>query len=144
MGIALPALPQPGAQTSAVLAEVERGWLLIFAMLVLGLTLAESKYAVLFSILFAAAIACSFGLLADCSDLLFGFWPTAGLVLLPMLVFLAWLLTKLAPRPFSTCWLSSSYFLESSIRQSLASIQIARHFTSIWVPWCSSRLLHGN
>ena len=101
MGIALPALPQPGAETSAVLAEVERGWLLIFAMLVLGLTLAESKYTVLFSILFAAAIACSFGLLADCSDLLFGFWPTAGLVLLPMLVFLAWLLTKLAPRPFS-------------------------------------------
>jgi hypothetical protein len=101
MGIALPALPQPGAETSAVLAEVERGWLLIFAMLVLGLTLAESKYTVLFSILFAAAIACSFGLLADCSDLLFGFWPTAGLVLLPILVFLAWLLTKLALRPFS-------------------------------------------
>jgi hypothetical protein len=101
MGIALPALPQPGAETSAVLAEVERGWLLIFAMLVLGLTLAESKYAVLFGILFAAATACSFGLLADCSDLLFGFWPTAALVLVPMLVFLAWLLTKLAPRPFS-------------------------------------------
>jgi hypothetical protein len=101
MGIALPALPQPGAETSAVLAEVERGWLLIFAMLVLGLTLAESKYAVLFSILFAAATACAFGLLADCSDLLFGFWPTEGLILLPMLVFLAWLLTKLTPRPFS-------------------------------------------
>jgi hypothetical protein len=101
MGIALPALPQPGADTSAVLAEVERGWLLIFAMLVLGLTLVESKYAVLLSILFAAATACSFGLLADCSDLLFGFWPTAGLVLLPMLVFLAWLLTRLAPRPFA-------------------------------------------
>jgi hypothetical protein len=101
MGVALPALPQPGAETSAVLAEVERGWLLIFAMLALGLTLAESKHAVLFSILFAAATACSFGLLADCSDLLFGFWPTAGLVLLPMLVFLAWLLTKLTPRPFS-------------------------------------------
>jgi len=101
MGIALPALPQPGAETSAVLAEVERGWLLIFAMLVLGLSLAESKHAVLFSILFAAATACSFGLLADCSDLLFGFWPTAALVLLPMLVFLAWLLAKLVPRPFS-------------------------------------------
>lgn len=101
MGIALPALPQPGAETSAVLAEVERGWLLIFAMLVLGLTLAECKFAILFSILFAAATACSFGLFADCSDLLFGFWPTAGLVLLPMLLFLAWLLTKLAPRPFS-------------------------------------------
>jgi hypothetical protein len=101
MGIALPALPQPGAETSAVLAEVERGWLLIFAMLVLGLTLAESKHTLLFSILLAAATACSFGLLADCSDLLFGFWPTAALVLLPMLVFLAWLLTKLTPRPFS-------------------------------------------
>jgi hypothetical protein len=101
MGIALPALPQPGAETGAVLAEVERGWLLIFAMLVLGLTLAEAKHAVLFSILFAAATACSFGLLADCSDLLFGFWSTAALILLPMLIFLSWLLSRLTPRPFS-------------------------------------------
>ena len=70
-------------------------------MLILGLTLAESKYAILISILVAAATACFFGLLADCSDLLFGFLPTAGLVFLPMLVFLAWLLSKLTPRPFS-------------------------------------------
>ncbi len=125
MGVALPALPQPGAETSAVLGEVERGWLLIFAMLVLGLTLAESKYAVLFSILFAAATACSFGLLADCSDLLFGFWPTAALVLLPMLVFLAWLLTKLAPRPFSNL-LAFQLFLFGSAYPVLAGLDSDR------------------
>src|SRR6185295_3693440 len=39
MGIALPPPPQPGAATNGVLAETERAWLLVFAMLVFGLTL---------------------------------------------------------------------------------------------------------
>ncbi len=97
MGISLPTLPQPGATTNAVLAEVERGWLLIFAMLVLGLTLAAADHAPLLSILFAAASACAYGLLADFSDFLFGFWGTAALILLPMFVLLAWLLLRVAP-----------------------------------------------
>jgi len=97
MGISLPTLPQPGATTNAVLAEVERGWLLIFAMLVLGLTLAGADRAPLLSILFAAGSACAYGLLGDFSDLLFGFWGTAALILLPMFVLLAWLLLRVAP-----------------------------------------------
>ncbi len=97
MGIALPPPPQPGAATTAVLTEVERGWLLIFAMLVLGLTLAEAAYAPLLGVLFAAGSACAYGLLADCSDLLLGFWGTAVLVLVPMFVLLAWLLRRVLP-----------------------------------------------
>ncbi len=97
MGIALPKVPQPGAATNAVLAEVERGWLLIFAMLVLGLTLAGVNHAVLASVLFGAGTACAYGLLGDFSDLLFGFWGTAAIILVPMFGFLAWLLTRVAP-----------------------------------------------
>ncbi|MDB6123193.1 MAG: hypothetical protein JWQ71_2186 [Pedosphaera sp.] len=74
MGISLPTLPQPGETTKAVLGETERSWLLIFAMLVLGLTLASVKHAVLISLLFGAGTALGYGLLGDFSDLLFGFW----------------------------------------------------------------------
>jgi hypothetical protein len=96
MGVALPTVAQPGETTSAVLAEVERGWLLIFGMLTFGLALTGNNQAVLLSVLFGVACACGYGLLADFSDVLFGFWATASLILVPFLVFLAWLLTKLA------------------------------------------------
>ena len=95
MGIALPTVAQPGETTSAVLSEVERGWLLIFGMLVFGLALEGNQQAVLLSVLFGVACACGYGLLADFSDVLFGFWGTAALILVPFLAFLAWLLTKL-------------------------------------------------
>ena len=101
MGVALPTPPQPGATTNAVLAEVERGWLLLFAMLVLGMSLAGVEHAVLFSLLFASGTACVWGLVVDLSDLLFGFWPTAILVLIPAYVFLAWLLTRVVTSPAS-------------------------------------------
>jgi hypothetical protein len=94
MGIALPSLPQPGALTNAVLGEIERGWLLIFAMLVLGLTLAGVSHAVLISIVFGAASACAYGLLADFSDLLFGLVGTALVIFLPAFCGLAWLLKR--------------------------------------------------
>jgi hypothetical protein len=97
MGIALPTPPQPGAITNAILGETERSWLLIFALLVLGLTIASAKNAVLISLLFGAATALGYGLLGDFSDLLFGFWGTAALVLLPSFVLLAWLLRKILP-----------------------------------------------
>jgi hypothetical protein len=97
MGIALPSLPQPGATTNAVLRQVETGWLLVFAMLVLGLTLAGVPHAMLGSILFGTGIASVYGLLGDFSDLLPGFWTTAALVLLPVLCLIAWLLTRLVP-----------------------------------------------
>ena len=97
MGIALPSVAQPGELTSAVLGEVERGWLLVFAMLVFGLTLTGARQAVLLSVLFGAATACGYGLLGDCSDFLLGFWGTAGLMLLPAFLVLAWLLRRCAP-----------------------------------------------
>jgi hypothetical protein len=99
MGIALPTVAQPGELTNAVLAEVERGWLLIFTMLILGFTLAGISHAVLLSVLFGATAACAYGLLGDCSDFLLGFWGTAGLVLVPAFVLLAWLLRRVEPRP---------------------------------------------
>jgi hypothetical protein len=99
MGIALPTVPQPGETTNRVLGEVERGWLLIFAALVLGLTLGGSPQGLLLSVLFGAAAACGYGLLGDCSDLLFGFWGTAGLVLVPVFIVLGWVLARVAPRP---------------------------------------------
>jgi hypothetical protein len=98
MGIALPSVSQPEL-TSAVLAEVERGWLLVFATLVFSLTVAGARQAVLVSVLFGAAMACGYGLLGDFSDLVLGFWGTATLIVLPTFVLLAWLLTQLAPWP---------------------------------------------
>jgi len=97
MGIALPTPPQPGETTNAVLGEIERSWLLIFALLVLGLTIGSVKHAVLMSLLFGTATAMGYGLLGDFSDLLFGFWGTAVLILVPSFVLLAWLLRKILP-----------------------------------------------
>ena len=97
MGIALPTPPQPGETTNAVLGETEHSWLLIFALLVLGLTMASVRHAVLISLLFAAAIALGYGLLGDFSDLLFGFWGTALLIMVPIFFLLAKLLKKVVP-----------------------------------------------
>lgn len=97
MGIYLPSLPQPGATTNAVLDGIERSWLLIFALLALGFTVASARHAVLLTLLFAAATALGYGLLGDFSDLLFGFWGTAVLVLLPIFLLLARLLRKSVP-----------------------------------------------
>ena len=99
MGISLPTVKQPGETTNAVLGEVEPAWLLIFAMLVLGLTLAGVEHAILASVFFATAAACGYGLLGDCSDILFGFWGTAAVVLVPGFLVLGWLLTHVAPQP---------------------------------------------
>lgn len=95
MGVAFPTPPQPGEITNAVLGETERSWLLIFALLVLGLTITSARHAVLISLLFGAATALGYALLGDFSDLLFGFWGTAALILLPAFILLAWLLYKL-------------------------------------------------
>jgi hypothetical protein len=97
MGIALPTVAQPGETTRAVLGEVERGWLLVFTSLMLGLTLAGAAHGVLLSVIFGAAGACAYGMLGDFSDILFGFWGTAGLILLPLFILLAWLLLRTAP-----------------------------------------------
>jgi hypothetical protein len=94
MGIVLPSLPQPGATTTAVLEQIENAWLLILATLAFGMTLASVPHATLITILFATATAFIYGLLGDFSDLLFGFWGTAALILVPLIWFLTRLLTR--------------------------------------------------
>jgi hypothetical protein len=125
MGISLPALPQPGATTSAVLSEIERGWLLIFAALILGFTLASSRYAVLLSVLFGAATACGYGLMADFSDLLFGFWGTAALVLIPLFAFLAMFLRRFVPTR-SWHWLAIELLLFGLVYPCVAGLDSDR------------------
>jgi hypothetical protein len=95
MGVALPTLPQPGATTNAVLGEAERGWTLIAALLLLGMTLAKVRRAPLLGVLFASALALGFGVLGDFSDLLPGFWGTALMVFLPLLLLLAWFVRRM-------------------------------------------------
>lgn len=97
MGVALPTPPQPGETTNAVLRETERSWMLIFALLVLGMTFTTQSHGVLISLLFASATALGYGFLGDFSDLLFGFWGTAAVILVPSFAFLAWLLRKILP-----------------------------------------------
>jgi len=122
MGIALPPPPQPGATTNSVLDETERAWLLIYAILIFGFVLGtlgkesgqkltgelssiatqasaqtENARAVLLSVMFGALTACSYAMLADFSDILFGFWGTAALIFVPMFFLLAWLLKRVAP-----------------------------------------------
>jgi hypothetical protein len=106
MGIALPTLPQPGETTNAVLAEAERGWTLITALLLLGLTLANVRHAPLLGVLFASAVAFGFGVLGDFSDLLFGFWGTASVVFLPLLLVLAWFVRRIVNGPTGR-WLAT-------------------------------------
>jgi hypothetical protein len=97
MGVALPELPQPGAATTAVLNETDRAWLLTFSMLLLTLTLAAVEHATTLSLLFSATIAFAYALLADFSDLLFGFWPTAAAILLPIFLGLIIVSTRKLP-----------------------------------------------
>ncbi len=97
MGVALPQLAQPGETTRAVLNQTEDAWLLVFAALALALTITAVPHAVLLTILFATATAFAYGLLADFSDLLFGFWGTFTLVLLPLFLLFAALLVRVAP-----------------------------------------------
>ena len=95
MGVAFPTPPQPGEMTKAVLAQTEQSWLLIFSMLLICLTLMGVQNSVLIGLFFATATALGYGLLGDFSDLLFGFWGTAALVILPSFILLAYLLNQL-------------------------------------------------
>ncbi len=94
MGVALPNPPQPGESTKAVLGATEQGWLLLFAMLLIGLTAKGIRNGELISLFFGAATALGYGLLGDFSDLLLGFWGTAVLLLLPGFILLALLLNR--------------------------------------------------
>ena len=94
MGIALSKPAQPGTTMNAVLTESPTAWTLLFAALVSGLTLAGARHATLLSILFGAAAAFGYGLLGNFHDILFGFWGSAAIILLPTMIFLGWLVTR--------------------------------------------------
>jgi hypothetical protein len=82
---------------NAVLAESSTAWTLLFAAMVSGLTLAGVRRAALFSILFGAAAAFGYGLLGNFHDIVFGFWGSAAIILLPLLMLLGWLVTRAVP-----------------------------------------------
>ncbi len=137
MGISLPELPQPGATTRAVLNQAGDAWLLAFAALTLSFALVGTRYAVLLVILFSTATAFGYGLLADFSDLLFGFWGTAVLVLLPLFVLLAVLLIRLAPKDGK--WLAAQFLLLSIIYPCAAGLDSDRQ--SLYLNLCALELL---
>jgi hypothetical protein len=133
MGIALPQLPQPGETTRAVLNETDDAWLLVFGVLALSLTLANVRHAVLLTILFSTATAFGYGLLADFSDLLFGFWGAAALVLLPLFLLLAKLLVRIAPAAGK--WLAAQFLLFGVIYPCLAGLDDDRQ--SLYLNLCA-------
>jgi hypothetical protein len=61
------------------------------------MTIAGVRHAVLLTILFVTGTAFAYGLLADFSDLLFGFWGTFVLVLLPLFALCTVLLLRAVP-----------------------------------------------
>lgn len=137
MGIALPQLPQPGAATRAVLDQTDDAWLLVFAALTLSFTLAGARYTVLLAILFSTATAFGYGLLADFSDLLFGFWGTAILILLPLFGLLALLLMRAAPRAGK--WIAAQFLLFSVIYPCVAGLDDSRQ--SLYLNLCALEFL---
>ncbi len=137
MGISLPQIPQPGATTRAVLDQTDDAWLLVFAVLTLSLTLAGARYTVLLAILFSTATAFGYGLLADFSDLLFGFWGTAILILLPLFGLLAFLLMLAAPR--NGVWIAAQFLLFSIIYPCIAGLDDARQ--SLYLNLCALEFL---
>jgi hypothetical protein len=120
MGISLPELPQPGATTCAVLNETDDAWLLVFAILSLSFTLVGARYAVLLAIVFSTATAFGYGLLGDFSDLLFGFWGTAVVVLLPLFGLLAYLLMRAVPSAGK--WIAGQFLLFGILYPCLAGL----------------------
>ena len=99
MGIALAQPPQPGKTMNAVLSETSTAWTLLFAVLVCGLALAGIRHGVLYSLFFGVVLAIGYAILGNCHDILFGFWGSAAMILLPWLVLLSLLVARVAPGP---------------------------------------------
>jgi hypothetical protein len=89
MGLEMPALPQPGKLTGAVLDQARKGWVLMFAAVLLGATLAGWRHAPLMALLVGVAGALGFGLLGDLSTTPLGFWGATAFVLAPLWIGLA-------------------------------------------------------
>jgi hypothetical protein len=137
MGISLPELPQPGATTRAVLEKTGDAWLCVFAVLGLSLTLSGTRLAVLLTVLFSSATAFGYGLLAGFSDLLFGFWGTAALVLLPLFILLAMLLIRIVPR--SGKWVAVQFLLFAIVYPCIAGLDSDRQ--SLYLNLCALEFL---
>jgi len=137
MGISLPDLPQPGATTCAVLNETGDAWLLVFAVLGLSFTLTGVRHTLLLAILFATATAFGYGLLADFSDLLFGFWGTAILILLPLFGLLAILLMRAAPQ--NGKWIAAQFLLFGVVYPCVAGLDDSRQ--SLYLNLCALEFL---
>ena len=137
MGIALPQLPQPGETTRAVLNDTGDAWLFVFAFLVLSFTLAGVRHAVLFAILFSIATAFGYGLLADFSDLLFGFWGTAILILSPLFLLLAALIMRSSPQAGK--WIAGQFLLFSIVYPCAAGLDGSRQ--SLYLNLCALEFL---
>jgi hypothetical protein len=137
MGISLPELPQPGAITCAVLENTGDAWLCVFAIVALSLTLSGTRHAVLLTVLFSSATAFGYGLLAGFSDLLFGFWGTAVLILLPLFALLAILLMRVAPR--SGKWIASQFLLFAIVYPCIAGLDNDRQ--SLYLNLCALEFL---
>ena len=88
MGIEIPKLTQPGELAGAVLDEVRKGWVLLFAALLLGGTLAGYKHTALLTAFVTAAVAFAYALLGDFSDTPLGFWGTGAIIVLPIFILL--------------------------------------------------------
>jgi hypothetical protein len=137
MGVSLPELPQPGATTCAVLGEIGDAWLFVFAVLGLSFTLSGTRHAVLLAVLFSSATAFGYGLLADFSDLLLGFWGTAVLVLLPLFALLAVLLMRATPRTGK--WIAAQFLLFAIVYPCVAGLDSDRQ--SLYLNLCALEFL---
>jgi hypothetical protein len=137
MGISLPKLPQPGETTCAVLEQTSDAWLCVFAVLGLSLTLSGTRFAVLLAVLFSSATAFGYGLLAGFSDLLFGFWGTAVLILLPLFALQAILLMRLVPRTGK--WIAAQFLLFAIVYPCLAGLDNDRE--ALYLNLCALEFL---
>jgi hypothetical protein len=94
MGVAMPKLEQPGEVTAAVLSEAGKGWVLMFAAVLLGGVLTNHRWSALTSVMIGSAAAFGFGLLGDISESFLGFWGTAAVIALPMFLVLGGLILR--------------------------------------------------
>jgi hypothetical protein len=86
------------------------------------------------SLLFAVATALAYGLVGDFSDLLFGFWGTAALILLPSFGLLAWLLRKVLPTQAGR-WMAFQILLYGILLPCMAGLDPVR--SSLYLNVCA-------
>jgi hypothetical protein len=111
MGVALPRVEQPGEREVAVLGQICKGWVLMFATAVLMLIVGGARAGELSAVLIGAAVACAYGLVGNLYDTVLGFWPGAALVLVPLFVLLGlWVRRALAGRGGMLLALALPYF----------------------------------